>query len=318
MKLTSLLYLTILLACSISCSVKKDTETVEKNTDDDTQTIELVAQEWPGLEPQPYRMSVHTGLDKLEFGKPGDLTLDDTDLVLGIAMDDSRIAVPLTYLEGFEVANFSLHNEKYLLTWCALVGAAQMFTGNIEGDTLGFDFGRALIDNNLLMVDRKTQSVWNQLSNEAIHGELKGTKLEMLPTLQTTWGYWKAKYPMKKVLVNKDTTGAVWPSLLFSKPRYTSWQPANGQFYMADNHQFDNLGLGLEIGDSSVYFPLETLFKKESPIEYQVSHQTLTVHFDQSGLTAWAEDSTGAVLPGTLAYNWAWKTFHPESLVFKN
>ncbi|MEO1054425.1 MAG: DUF3179 domain-containing (seleno)protein [Bacteroidota bacterium] len=318
MKTISLILLGVVLAVMISCAPKEHAETVENASKEDTKTIELVAQEWPGQEPKRYDMPVNSGLDKLEFGDPANVALDAADLVLGITLDDLKVAVPLTYLEGFEVANFSLHDEKYLITWCALVGSAQIFTGNIQGDTLGFDFGRALIDNNLLMVDRKTRSVWNQLSNEAIHGELKGTKLELLPTIQTTWGYWKGEYPDTKVLINKDTTGAIWPSLLFSKPRYTSWKPTDGKFHMADHHQSDNLGFGLEVGDSSIYFPFETLFTEESPIVYSIADQSITVHFNRSGLTAWAEDSAGHMLPGTLAYNWAWNAFYPKSLIFKN
>ncbi|MEM9895918.1 MAG: DUF3179 domain-containing (seleno)protein, partial [Bacteroidota bacterium] len=132
-------------------------------------------------------MPVYTGLDKLEFGNPSELDLNDQDLVLGMTINEEQIALPLSYMEGFEVANFTSSEESYLFTWCGLVGAAQIF----KGDASGFDFGRALIGNNLLMVDRKTLSVWNQLSNEAIHGELKGSKLDLLPSIQTTWKYWK-------------------------------------------------------------------------------------------------------------------------------
>ncbi|MEM7108569.1 MAG: DUF3179 domain-containing (seleno)protein [Bacteroidota bacterium] len=314
-------YVAISLSCIFSCSTKEGKENDEQPltpVTNDPNKIELVAQEWPGQKPKPYAMPVHTGLDKLEFGNPSELDLQDQDLVLGMTLNEVQIALPLSYLEGFEVANLILNDQNYLLTWCGLVGSAQVFAGNIGDDTLGFDFGRALINNNLLMVDRKTQSVWNQLSNEAVHGELKGTKLDLLPAIQTTWGFWKKKYPTTNVLINKDTVGAAFPSLLFEKPYYTSWQPDSGNFYMLDHHQPENLGLGLVIGESSLYFPFSELFKYPSPVEFKGLDETLIIHFDASGLTAWAEDSTGNVLPGTLAYNWAWKTFHPESEIFKD
>ena len=310
------MYYAILLVAIISCK-SRNTDVVETPTMD-SETIELVAQEWPGQEAGMYKMPVFSGLDNLEFADPKTVDLNDTDLVLGITLKDSHIALPLLYLEGFEVANLSLNNKNYLVTWCGLVGSAQLFEGNISGDTQGFDFGRALMNNNLLMVDRKTQSVWNQLSNKAIHGELKETKLNLLPTIQTTWSFWKGNYPNTKVLINKDTVGAAFPSLLFKRPFYTSWQPEEGNFHMAQKHQPDNLGLGIIIEDVSLYFPLKELHKMDTPIEHQVMGKVITIHFDQSGLTAWAKDSTGALIPSTLTYQWAWKNFHPNTLIFEN
>lgn len=317
MKKITFIHLTLILSFFASCTSKNGEVNTANDTSNGLKTIELVAQDWPGQEAKRYAMPVHSGLDKLEFADSTAWNLADNDLVLGIVKGDSKIAVPLAYLEGFEVANLSLDGEDYLITWCGLVGSAQMFKSNIEADIAGFDFGQALINNNLLMVDRQTQSVWNQLSNEAIHGQLKGARLALLPTLQTTWNFWKDQHPETKVLINKDTTGAAFPSLLFTKPYYTSWQPDSGRFYMAKEHLIENLGLGLKIEDSSIYFPLETLFKKRSPVKYEISDQTIIVHFDKEGLTAWAKDSTGMALPGTLAYDWAWKSFYPKGLVFE-
>lgn len=310
------LYYSILLLAIISCK-PRNTEVKETPTTT-LETIELVAQEWPGQEPKSFHMPVHRGLDKLEFANPEKVSLNDTDLVMGITLEDTPIALPLLYLEGFEVANLTLNGEHYLVTWCGLVGSAQLFEGTISGDTQGFDFGRALMNNNLLMVDRKTGSVWNQLSNKAIHGDLKETRLNLRPTLQTTWRFWKGKYPNTKVLINKDTTGAAFPSLVFARPYYTSWQPEDGNFHMTQDHQLENLGLGIEMGATSIYFPLAALFKSTSPLAYHTPHQTLDIHFDKAGLTAWAADSTGTAIPSTLAYEWAWKKFHPNTVIFEN
>jgi len=309
-------YYPILVLTIISC--KPRNSNVEETPTKTFQTIELVAQEWPGQEAKSFDMPVHRGLDKLEFANPEKVTLNDTDLIMGITLENTQIALPLLYLEGFEVANLTLNDENYLVTWCGLVGSAQLFEGTISGDTQGFDFGRALINNNLLMVDRKTGSVWNQLSNKAIHGDLKETRLNLRPTLQTTWGFWKGKYPNTKVLINKDTTAAAFPSLVFARPYYTTWQPEEGNFHMVQDHQTKNLGMGIELGESSVYFPLEELFKRESPMEYKLEDNTIKIHFEQAGLTAWAEDSLGTAIPTTLVYQWAWKNFHPNTSIFKS
>ena len=301
----------------ISCHLNEKQSSGEELVSDKS-VIQLMAQEWPGQEPKQFDMPVLSGLDKLEFGATENFAIEDQDLVLGITIDGENLAIPLSYMEGFEVANVSLNDQSYLMTWCGLVGSARLFETEVNGKNLDFDFGRALIKNNLLMVDRETQSVWNQLSNQAIHGSLKGEKLEALPTVQTTWKFWKEKHPETKLMINHDTSGAVFPSLVFEKPYYTDWQPSSGNYYMKDSHQIGNLGLGVEWMDSVLFFPLYNLFEKESPIEYTISDHSMSIYFDEAGMTAWAEDKDGHPIASTLAYDWAWKSFYPNSKIYTN
>ena len=312
------LFLSMLLIGLISCQPQQSEEQdPPQETLGQKTSIQLVAQEWPGQPATSYDMPIHTGLDKLEYANPEKAGIGTDDLVLGMVFNDQQIAIPLQYMEGFEVANLSVNQENYVVTWCPLVGSARIFDAKIDGDTAGFDFGRALIEDNLLVVDRKTQSVWNQLSNKAIHGELEGKRLNPLPSIQSTWGFWKEKYPETQLLINKDTTGAAFPSTLFDNPKYTTWRPGHGDYKTMTQHKTDNLGLGIEGENVSVYFPFATLFEKSSPIPYQLEEQELTIHFDKTGLTAWAEDQDGKMVPGTLAYDWAWESFYPKSEIFK-
>jgi hypothetical protein len=43
--------------------------------------------------------------------------------------------------------------------------------------------------------DRDTESVWLQVSGQAVKGPLTGKKLQTLPLLDTTWGQWKKLHP---------------------------------------------------------------------------------------------------------------------------
>ncbi len=311
MKNQLLTLLSITLVITSSCK-KKVSPPVETSKDTKTKTIKLFAQSRPGGEPFDFDMPIDLGLDKLEFIDPDNVEIDSTDLIIGIALKDIELAVPLTYLSGFEVANLFLESNNYLVTWCPLVGTARIFEGNINGDNQGFDFGRGLVDNNLLIVDRKTQSVWNQLSCKAIKGKLKGDNLNPLPTVQSTWSFWKKKYPNTKLLINKDTTNAVFPSLVFQKQFYNTWEP--GQPYPENNeHLTDNLGLGIQVGTSSTFFSFDTLFEMDSPHEYYIENKKILVYSNKSGLTAWAEDEEGNMIPGAIVYDWAWQKFYPRT-----
>ncbi|MEM1220458.1 MAG: DUF3179 domain-containing (seleno)protein, partial [Bacteroidota bacterium] len=240
-------------------------------------------------------------------------SLDDREIILGIDLGDTKLALPMYYMSGFEVANLFLDSTNYLLTWCPLVGSARMYEGDLQGDRSGFDFGRGLKENNLLIIDRKTNSVWNQLSCKAIEGELEGQRLEPLGTVQSTWGFWREKYPESKLLINRDTSNAVFPTEVYKREYYTDWKPGTPYPENLSEHNIKLLGLGLEREQASVFFPLDYLSTQTSPLNYRLREENLVIHFDVEGLTAWAESPSGDLLPSTMVYDWAWENFFPES-----
>jgi len=71
----------------------------------------------------------------------------------------------------------------------------------VDGEEYTFGVSGKLIMNVLVMYDRQTDSLWSQLLGEAVEGPLQGKKLEFLPSWQTTWGDWKARYPDTLALV---------------------------------------------------------------------------------------------------------------------
>ena len=153
------------------------------------------------------------------------------------------------------------------------------------------------------------------MSCKALEGELKGESLKPLPSIQSTWAFWKSKYPQSLAIINPDTSGAVFPEFVLQKQQYVSWIPGE-KFKSSEAHDVTYLGLGIELNSEAAFFAFEKLFQKESPFPYKIDGQELLIHFDEAGLTAWAEDQKGNILPSTLVYEWAWNNFFPltESL----
>jgi hypothetical protein len=56
------------------------------------------------------------------------------------------------------------------------------------------------LNSNKVMVDIETDTLWNQLTGEAIAGSLKGTVLDRFPITVTTYGEWIAEHPDTAVL----------------------------------------------------------------------------------------------------------------------
>ncbi len=302
-----ILFTSLLFACKQGNSDRKSEEQPK------VESIKLFAQARPGGEHFDFDMPIDKGLDDLEFADQATIDIDSNELIIGVSLADEQLAIPIKYLSGFEVANLSVKDENYLVTWCPLVGSARIFEGEIGGDHSGFDFGRGLIDNNLLIIDRKTHSVWNQLSCKSVKGDLEGERLNPIATVQSTWSFWVNKYPNTKILINRDTSDAVFPQFVYQKPYYNTWIPGEKYPESDGSHKIKNIGLGIELQDSSAFFSFEKLFQETSPISYTMNNQELNIHFDQNGLTAWVTKSRGEMIPSTVVYNWAWHNFFPES-----
>ncbi len=82
-----------------------------------------------------------------------------------------------------------------------------MYSREVGGQELTFGVSGKLIMNALVMYDRQTDSLWSQITGEAVSGPMKGTKLEFVPALHTTWTDWKAEHPDTLALV-KGYSGA--------------------------------------------------------------------------------------------------------------
>ncbi|NJN43921.1 MAG: DUF3179 domain-containing protein [Anaerolineae bacterium] len=93
-----------------------------------------------------------------------------------------------------------------------------MYSRIIEGEEFSFGVSGKLIRNVMVMYDRQTGTLWSQLLGEAVQGELQGTKLEFLPSLQTTWADWKTQNP-NTLALRKGYSGAYDPydSYYFSR-----------------------------------------------------------------------------------------------------
>jgi len=78
------------------------------------------------------------------------------------------------------------------------------------GRVLTFDFARGLRHDNLLFVDRETESLWSQIEGRAIAGPLEGEPLEVLVARQSTWGP-RARMPRRRSIATSRTPS--WPAI---------------------------------------------------------------------------------------------------------
>ena len=179
-----------------------------------------------------------------------------------------------------------------------------MYARNLGGRELTFDFASGLIDDNLLVVDRETNTVWSQLAGKAVFGQLEGTAFKAMPSMQTTWKFWRQEHPDTEVMVIEGREGR--PYL------YQDFIPGTRR-QRTGEHDTSTLGLGLAVGVESWFFPLAELDGAATPMKMGIGGQAVTIGYNAEGLTAWARDQDGNMLVTVIAYERGWKSFFPDS-----
>lgn len=126
--------------------------------------------------------------------------LSDDDTVVSVERGGTTKAYPLRVLDWFEVVNDRLAGP-LMVTYCPLCHSAVVARRTVGERTATFGVSGLLWRQNLVLYDRRTESLWSQLLATAIRGPKTGDELELLPSTVTTWGAWRESHPSGIVLL---------------------------------------------------------------------------------------------------------------------
>jgi hypothetical protein len=80
-----------------------------------------------------------------------------------------------------------------------------VYARTVADRCLTFGVSGKLLRNGMLMYDHQTDSLWSQVSGEAVSGPMAGTKLVSLPAVHTTWQAWSGEHP-HALVVSKEAS----------------------------------------------------------------------------------------------------------------
>lgn len=124
--------------------------------------------------------------------------------VIALVVDGEARAYPLQIMTFHEIVNHRLVGEPILVTFCPLCYSAVVFRRDVSGDTLSFGVSGLLRHSDLVMFDRRTESLWQQVTGEAIVGSYTGAKLDRLPAQIVSFAQFEENFPGGLVL-SRDT-----------------------------------------------------------------------------------------------------------------
>lgn len=150
------------------------------------------------------------------------------DVVFGVVRDGEAKAYPQYVLVWHEIVNDVLGGDPVTVTYCPLTGTAMGFE---RGETT-FGVSGRLLNSNLVMYDRGTDSRWPQMLATAISGPMEGESLREFRLVWTTWDQWRTAHPGTTVL--SEETGYVRD---YGRDPYGNYNPRRG-YYERDSTLF--------------------------------------------------------------------------------
>ena len=140
-------------------------------------------------------------IDKPKFINAAEVDyLADDDRILGVFRNGVAKAYPIRILNWHEIVNDRLQDEAVAITFCPLCGTGMAFQARVDGQAKLFGVSGLLYKSDVLLYDRETESLWSQISRQAVSGPMKGQRLAMVPTSHTTWADWRERHPDTQVL----------------------------------------------------------------------------------------------------------------------
>ena len=130
----------------------------------------------------------------------GDLWLTAEHPVIQINVNGDARAFPLGIMSKHEIVNTEIGGVAVAVTFCPLCNSAIAFQRILEGEIVTFGVSGMLRNSDLVMWDRTTQTLWQQLTGEALVGAMVGMKLDLLSAPIVSWAQFKTAFPDGLVL----------------------------------------------------------------------------------------------------------------------
>ncbi len=237
-------------------------------------------------------------IDKPVFVTAADASfLSDDEPVFGLVRGGQARAYPQQVLVWHEIVNDTIDGERVAVTYCPLTGTVVGFTGLPDRPGLTFGVSGRLVNSNLLMYDRETDSEWPQILGTAISGAFYGQQLLTFPLVWSSWRAWRAAHPDARVL-STDTGGG----------------PIFDVRYTDDRFPPKDVVIGIRSGDRQVAIHKE-LVRREGTVRTTIDSARIRADWDPDLDTARVEVSGGGEHTVMDAMWFAWYAFYPSTEV---
>jgi len=256
-------------------------------------------------------------IDKPKFIKAEDAVfLQEKDVVVLVNYHDIQRAYALKILQSHEIVNDWFGATPIAISYCPLCGSAVAIKRTLDGQDVEFGVSGFLHNSDLVMYDRKTESLWGQITGRAIVGPKTGTQLKKISAQMVSWGSVKKQYPQIEVLSLE--TGY---QMDYSKLHYGDYDSTDKLYVpvpLSDARlHIKSVVYGVEAGDENIAFE-ESYLAEKRLIHFQLAGKNATIEYQDKGLVSAYFDTNKEEITTTHVFWFAWYNFHQNTfLIYK-
>ncbi len=153
--------------------------------------------------------------------------------VIAIEINGNAKAYSLNILTMHEISNDTLDGIPILVTYCPLCNSGIVYQRNLVFDgkqqTIEFEPSGMLRNSDMVMLDRNTETLWQQLMGVGISGKFDQVQLSILPSLIISVEEFFDRYPDGKILSKQ--TGFKESEKFYGTNPYKNYDQKNAKPY---------------------------------------------------------------------------------------
>jgi len=232
--------------------------------------------------------------------------LGDQDVIFALDYKGVQRGYAQKILNRHEIVNDVVASDPLAITFCPLCGSALAFDRTVNSEVTEFGVSGKLHNNDLIMYDRNTDSLWQQITGEAIVGELFGVRLKQVPLSGMRWTDFKEEFPNAEVLAR---AGA---GRQYDAYPYGDYEQDPSPLFPMEYDQTihpKTVVYGLEHEGEFKAYPQDKI-KEEATIEDNLGGVAFKISYNGGDIEA-INLETGEEAVLTRLFWFAWKAFRP-------
>jgi hypothetical protein len=254
----------------------------------------------PGFNTNTDRRSVEPGeLVAVDMAGDGTPAIDEPDFVdtktarfwikpdepvVSLTIGNESRAYPLQILIWHEIVNDTVSGVPVAVTFSPLCYSANVFLRRLGGTVYEFGVSGFLRQSNMVMFDRQTETMWQQITGEAIIGDLTGRKLALLPSQIISFEQFSRAYPDGRVLSRRTGFRRNYGRNPYAGYDDVSDTPFNFPA-QGDKPQPKEKLIAVGKGDSYVAYPYSAA-SRVHVIEDEIAGEPVVVFYDDDAVSA--------------------------------
>jgi hypothetical protein len=207
--------------------------------------------------------------------------IDPKEPVILVEHNGEARGYPLQILTFHEIVNDQIGGTPVAVTFCPLCYSAIAFERTLDGEPVTFGVSGLLRHSDLVMYDRKTETLWQQFTGEAIAGTLAGQTLDLVSSQIVSFRQFAESYPDAPVLSRE--TGHRRP---YGQNPYAGYDDVDSRPFAYDGPTDNRLPpkekvVAVSVGDTHKGYPHSVT--KEKRVVHDAMNDTPLVVFHAPG-----------------------------------